>query len=588
MLLAIQYLISQNNFVILHFLKLMALKTSNHLYAQNMNKLTQTFIILLLTVTCIKVQAATPQNHPQISQESGLFKFTTWNTEWLSCSINGPMDENLQINNIVSIIKTINSDVVALQEVGTSDIYTTIDTLVMKLGSNEWAGYIINTYKDNCSQNQGIVYKKSKIQLINAAYISNGGSSYDWSNGRFPVLYNVNLLDGANTVPVSFINIHAKAMSDETSYSRRKNASIALKALLDGSAYNSKKIVLLGDFNDYINGTQCSTCVPAESPYKNFADDIVNYKCLSTGLYDPSYASPVIDNIVISNELFEYYKVNSTLREELAAQGILNYYSTTSDHVPVSASFKISTGPYVCENSTYSETFSTGLGEFTPYSVNGSQAWNWRPVYGACVSGYESTINYANEDWIISPVFDLSDKSSASLAFNHALNFCLNESDKINNQTLWISSNYTLGSPANATWTQLTIPIMPVGNNWNYVNSGNIEIPNQMLQKNVRFAFKYLSTSTIAGTWEIKDLTFKTQCVSTDVKSEKEMYRFKVYAIDKLIKIENNQYESITVYDMMGGILFTSPSVQNIEIPIYQPGIYMLRVGKKVNKVFVK
>lgn len=588
MLLAIQYLISQNNFVILHFLKLMALKTSNHLYAQNMNKLTQTFIILLLTVTCIKVQAATPQNHPQISQESGLFKFTTWNTEWLSCSINGPMDENLQINNIASIIKTINSDVVALQEVGTSDIYTTIDTLVMKLGSNEWAGYIINTYKDNCSQNQGIVYKKSKIQLINAAYISNGGSSYDWSNGRFPVLYNVNLLDGANTVPVSFINIHAKAMSDETSYSRRKNASIALKALLDGSAYNSKKIVLLGDFNDYINGTQCSTCVPAESPYKNFADDIVNYKCLSTGLYDPSYASPVIDNIVISNELFEYYKVNSTLREELAAQGILNYYSTTSDHVPVSASFKISTGPYVCENSTYSETFSTGLGEFTPYSVNGSQVWNWRPVYGACVSGYESTINYANEDWIISPVFDLSDKSSASLAFNHALNFCLNESDKINNQTLWISSNYTLGSPANATWTQLTIPIMPVGNNWNYVNSGNIEIPNQMLQKNVRFAFKYLSTSTIAGTWEIKDLTFKTQCVSTDVKSEKELCRFKVYATDKLIKIENNQYESITVYDMMGGILFTSPSVQNIEIPIYQSGIYMLRVGNKVNKVFVK
>ncbi len=553
-----------------------------------MNKLTQTFIILLLIVTFIKVQAATQQNQSQTGQESGLFKFTTWNTEWLSCSIYGPIDENLQINNIVSIIKTINSDIVALQEVGTSDIYTTIDTLVMKLGSNEWAGNIISTYKDNCSQNQGIVYKKSKIQLINATYISNGGSSYDWSGGRYPVLYNINLLDGSNTIPVSFINIHAKAMSDATSYMRRKNASIALKALLDGSAYNSKKIVLLGDFNDYINGTQCSTCVPAESPYKNFADDIENYKCLSSGLYDTSYSSPVIDNIVISNELFEYYTTNSTKREDLAAQGILNYYNTTSDHVPVSASFKISTGPYVCENSTYTESFSAGLGEFIPYSVNGSQAWNWRPVYGACVSGYESTINYANEDWLISPAFDLSDKISATLAFSHALNFSLTEIDKLNNHTLWISNNYTAGLPANATWSQITIPNMPVGNNWIYVNSGNIEIPNQMLQKNVRFAFKYLSTSTIAGTWEIKDLTFKTQCVSTDIKPEKEMCKFKVYANDKLIKIENNQYESITVYDMLGGILFTSPSVQNIEIPIYQSGIYMLRVGNKVNKVLVK
>jgi predicted extracellular nuclease len=56
---------------------------------------------------------------------------------------------------------------------------------------------------------------------------------------------------GNSTVPVALINIHAKAMGDKTSYARRKAASLSLKALLDGNSYNTKNVILLGDFNDY-------------------------------------------------------------------------------------------------------------------------------------------------------------------------------------------------------------------------------------------------------------------------------------------------------------------------------------------------
>ena len=38
--------------------------------------------------------------------------------------------------------------------------------------------------------------------------------------------------------------------------------------LLDGSTYNSKNVILLGDYNDYLTGTQCDNCSPAISPYK--------------------------------------------------------------------------------------------------------------------------------------------------------------------------------------------------------------------------------------------------------------------------------------------------------------------------------
>jgi len=267
------------------------------------------------------------------------FKITTWNVDWFSCPTLGPIDDDLQMNNIVSVIKAMNSDIVALQEVGTSNSYKTIEILAQQLGS-EWAGSITAWDNDNCSQNQGIVYKKSKIQLVNSSLITNGGSSYNWSNGRYPALYNVNLTVGNQQVPITFVNIHAKAQADEESYARRKNASIGLKNLLDGNAYNTKKVIVIGDFNDYLSGTQCVSC-GGQSPYKNFMDDAVNYKGLTTTVTHPYYDTPTVDHIVISNELFDNYLSNNVSVELAATQNIPNYYTTTSSHYPVSVTFRI-------------------------------------------------------------------------------------------------------------------------------------------------------------------------------------------------------------------------------------------------------
>ena len=66
------------------------------------------------------------------------FKISTWNTEWLSCTQNGPTDEALQLDNVAAVIKLLNSDLVALQEVGTTSASPTLDLLVQKLGSILW------------------------------------------------------------------------------------------------------------------------------------------------------------------------------------------------------------------------------------------------------------------------------------------------------------------------------------------------------------------------------------------------------------------------------------------------------------------
>jgi len=518
--------------------------------------------------------------------QNSTFKITTWNTEWLSCSINGPTDEQLQVNNVAKVIKALDVDVVALQEVGTSSAYSTIDTLVRRLG-NEWGGSIIPWSADNCSQNQGIIYKKSKIQFVSASLMSNAGTSYNWSSGRFPVLYNLNLVVGNSTVPVALINIHAKAMSDESSYARRKAASLSLKALLDGNSYNTKNVILLGDFNDYLAGTQCSSCSPAESPYKNFVDDTQNYKGLTGGLYDPNYNSPVIDNIIISDELFDNYS-NAVLRETTAAQVVPNFTSTTSDHYPISATFSFGDGPAGCQNFSFSETFGQSLGTFIQQSVQGTQTWGWRAQYGAVISGYQNSVANPNEDWLISPTLDLSGSSAATLRFEHALNYAGTAGDNVNNYSLWITDAYSSGLPGTANWTKLTIPTMPTGNDWTFVNSGDITIPTDLMKQNIRFAFKYQSNETVAATWEVRNVTIDGQCTQTQLDPPLvDDAQSKVYAVGGIIKVENKQAMPVTVFDVTGRILYSVPAIQNTEFDVMQQGIYIVRCGNKVVKVVV-
>ncbi len=517
------------------------------------------------------------------------FKITTWNAEWLSCNINGPTDDNLQINNVAKVIGAMNSDVVALQEIGTSNIYATIDTLVKRLGS-EWAGSIVPWSADNCAQNQGIIYKKAKVQLVSNSLMSDAGSSYNWSSGRYPVLYNLNLVVGTSTIPVSLINIHAKAMSDESSYSRRKGASESLKSLLDGSGYDSKNMILLGDFNDYLIGTQCKTCSPPDSPYKNFMDDTVNYKGLTVGLWDSQYNSPVIDNIIISKGLFANY-TNTVLRETAATQVVSSYTTTTSDHYPISAVFSFTGGDggqTGCKNFYFNETFAQSLGNFIIYNVEGTQTWGWKSLYGAVMSGYQSNTAYPNEDWLISPALDLSGNSAASLSFEHAINFAGSSTELIQNHTLWITDNYNESQATASNWTQLNIGTMPAGSNWTFVNSGDIDIPANMLKNNVRIAFKYLSDNTVASTWEIRNLNITGHCIDTQLNNTLSEKNSTVYAIGHTIRVENKSDMPVMIYDITGRILYSEKMTLHTEFNATQQGIYLVRCGNTVSKVIVK
>ncbi|UPT71906.1 MAG: choice-of-anchor J domain-containing protein [Flavobacterium sp. JAD_PAG50586_2] len=192
----------------------------------------------------VKVKGEVPIN-PDIAN----FKITNWNIEWFGCTSFGPTNETLQLNNVASAMLAMNSDIFCLQEVTNPVSVAAFTNLVTLLGNDQWEGRLVPATTDDCEQRQGIIYKKARVQFVNSGLLSSGNSAqgnsyyYNWSSGRFPALYNVNLIAGANVVPISIVNIHAKSEDgDADSYTRRLGASQALKTILDGANYSTKNL----------------------------------------------------------------------------------------------------------------------------------------------------------------------------------------------------------------------------------------------------------------------------------------------------------------------------------------------------------
>lgn len=281
---------------------------------------------------------------------AGIFKITNWNTEWLGCTQFGPSDEGLQMQNVAAAMLSMNSDIYCLQEVTNNTLHPSLSELVSIMGDEQWDSRIMPNNTEDCDQRQGIIFKKSKVQLVNSVQLSSGNAAqgnsyyYNWSSGRYPSVYNVNLVSGDNLVPITLVNLHAKA-EDGTAmaYTRRLGASEALKTILDGSAYNSKNVIIIGDFNDYLIGTTSNTCVCTASPYQNFMEDTSNYFGVTQDLIDVDTTfgtHPLIENTIVSNELSGNLIQGSALQEASVAQSIQNFDFTTSNHLPVSVRFQ--------------------------------------------------------------------------------------------------------------------------------------------------------------------------------------------------------------------------------------------------------
>ena len=157
----------------------------------------------------------------------------------------------------------------------------------------------------------------------------------------------------------------------------------------------------------------------------------------------------------------------------------------------------------------FEESFASDKGAFTiedktrPTKV--SEIWKWESYTpeGGTASTYMKASAYisatekeASESWLISPVVNLTKATKASLTFEHAHKFC---GDPAKELTIWVKESTA------SDWTQATIPTYGTNQNWTFVSSGNIDLASY-IGKNIQFAFKYISTTSAVGTWEVKNV----------------------------------------------------------------------------------
>ena len=284
-----------------------------------------------------------------------------WNIEWFGSRSLGPVNENQQEQNVKTILQNINADIYGLTEV--------VDTASLGRIVRQMPGYqyISNNYGSHTNpfapnpialgevQKLAFVYKTSVISNIDtAALLSQGintagditNPSYNnWSSGRFPYMLSADVTLNGITKPIKFVLLHAKANTAPTitSYNRRKAGAEELHTLLN-TTYASDNVVILGDFNDDLDQTITDGITPPVTSYLSFINDSLNYFPVTLSLSNAGKASTVsysdvIDHVVVSNELKQFYLNNSVSILSDVSTLVSGYATTTSDHYPVFSRF---------------------------------------------------------------------------------------------------------------------------------------------------------------------------------------------------------------------------------------------------------
>ena len=162
------------------------------------------------------------------------------------------------------------------------------------------------------------------------------------------------------------------------------------------------------------------------------------------------------------------------------------------------------------QNLPYTQSFVTDFGTYTTYDVRGAQSWYINNFASAEMSGYSGG-NYANEDWLISSPVALTSVSDAKMTMIYSDRYFDNNLNQ--DLTIWASSNYIIGSdPKTAMWTQVVVNLNE-GNSWSYQSA---EIPlTEFVGQTVTFAVKYVSSTSHAGTIEIRSIAIEEGVVES-------------------------------------------------------------------------
>jgi hypothetical protein len=124
--------------------------------------------------------------------------------------------------------------------------------------------------------------------------------------------------------------------------------------------------------------------------------------------------------------------------------------------------------------------------------------------YGWVASAFKNKCMEA-ESWLVSPAIDLTSAQEPKFSFYQTVNKLGGGYTIESHVTVLVSIDYT-DDVTKATWDEVSISTWPTGKDWNFVNTDDIDLT-KYAGKTIRIAFKYVSDTKSAPTWEIKNLT---------------------------------------------------------------------------------
>ena len=159
----------------------------------------------------------------------------------------------------------------------------------------------------------------------------------------------------------------------------------------------------------------------------------------------------------------------------------------------------IATAEYIIQlgmATIFSQNWEGDMNGWSFVDVNGNASWSiasYSNNHYAYINGYNQG---ANEDWCISPAFNLDNYGEPTLSFKTAKNY--NGADL----QVFFSNDYDGVNPTTATWTPLTCALSSTG--WTWVESGSIDL-SSFSGTNCYIGFKYTCTESEAAGWELDD-----------------------------------------------------------------------------------
>lgn len=289
-----------------------------------------------LTLSSLLLGAAAQAATVPAKGTAATLDIASWNIEWLGATGQGPTNETLQLSNARDVIAGTDFDLWGLAEIVSTSSFNSLKSQLPG-----YSGFLANdaqviggaTYYSASEQKVGLLYKSSMVTLLEARIILTANDS-DFA-GRPPLQAKLRVNLNGRSEDVVVIVLHAKCCSDSSSWTRRYNASVALKNHID-AWFPTQKVWVIGDFNDDLD---TSISAGLASPYANFSADSGNYRFVTRALTDAGISSTTsypdtIDHHLVTNEAQATYVDGSVSAYRVDAY-ITDYANSTSDHYPV-------------------------------------------------------------------------------------------------------------------------------------------------------------------------------------------------------------------------------------------------------------